>query len=410
MRLDTSVKFSFFNTKLFNRILRLMGICASSNTTMGSTFTSMEDKNEAKKKQGQQSNSRSGKYSNNNSTTSDHNSITNNTTKSHHTEPINDIIVGRSGEFYTCSDDKTICHLNSNQQSTSSQIIQRWSEHKRSVTRMTYGTATDTLWTCSRDLTMKLWKRGEENSICTIKDGHDLNITALSLSPNESLLCSGSRDTTVCLWDIDTGARIFRKKTSRNLVTCMQWMNADTVVQGSEDLKLRLWDCRDHTLEATSTMTGYIYFPLCIDVIDDYYVCTGSKGFDGTGCEVRVWDMRTTKQCVSELNGHRQSVVGCRFLDNKNRIVTVSKDQTLKIWNSNVTENSENSENNSVIVDILGHTGSQFTCIDYDNAAQHIYGGAANGYSKYKYNYDDTTSEKKDSIEHMRTYSNNEEQ
>ena len=166
-------------------------------------------------------------------------------------------------------------------------------------------------------------------------------------------------------------------------------MNANTIVQGSEDLKLRMWDCRDSSIEAAATLTGYVYFPLCIDVVtDENYVCTGSKGFDGVGCELRVWDMRSTKECVSILSGHRQSVVGCRFLNgSKNSIVSVSKDQTLKVWDV---------DRNCIAVDELGHTGSQFTCVSVLDGV--VCAGAANGYSQYEYDGE------KASMEHVRTY------
>ena len=393
-----------------------MGLCSSSTshdtTTMGSTFTSMEDDNKHNPNSSTSSTAtnknRSARYNNSshhdNPDPSPSSSSTSSSTSyaSIHQEPINDILVGRTTteEIFTCSDDNTVCLLNTATTGTA-QVVHRWSEHNRPINQMAYGPRSEALWTCSRDLTMKMWRRGNENSLQTIEDGHELNITAICLNSTESLLCSGSRDTSVCLWDVATGTKVFRKKTSRNLVTCMQWMNENTVVQGSEDLKLRTWDCRDRTVEAAATMTGYVYFPLCIDVIDDggLYVCTGSKGFDGVGCEVRLWDMRTTKQCVSIVSGHRQSVVGCRFLGrNKNSIVSVSKDQTLKVWDI---------ASERIVLNELGHTGSQFTCVDVGGGGGGdrctVYGGAASGYSKYVYDNEDST------IAHVHTHSTNNE-
>lgn len=60
-------------------------------------------------------------------------------------------------------------------------------------------------------------------------------------------------------------------------------------MQGSEDLKVRLWDPRAGTLRCTSTWEGYVYFPLCLDVSpDEHSVLTSSKGFGGVGCEAKV--------------------------------------------------------------------------------------------------------------------------
>ena len=379
---------------------RYMGLCSSAeqtNNSMGSTFTSMEDDTNKHTVSANKSGatSRAGRYGGSSATTTtstsnnNNNINNNNNNKSVHTEPINDVIVGAlSTELFTCSDDTTVCLLDTTK-SGAEHVVQQWKEHKRPVSRMTYGANTDALWSCSRDLTMKMWRRDQSASVQTIEDGHSLNITALALNPSESILCSGSRDTTVCLWDVTKGALVRRKKTSRNLVTCLKWLSESTVVQGSEDLKLRVWDCRDHVIQAAATMTGYVYFPLCMDVIEEHYVCTGSKGFDGVGCEVRLWDMRKN-QCVKEMSGHRQSVVGCQFYGSKDAIVTVSKDQMLKIWSP---------ESHTSIADVLGQTSSQFTCVaaarvgmggsggGHGSGASSgwLYCGAASGYSKYKY-------------------------
>ena len=129
-------------------------------------------------------------------------------------------------------------------------------------------------------------------------EGHELTVTGLVLDPaGEGTLVSGSRDSTVRVWDIETEAQVRSAEISRNLVTCMAWVPGErVVVQGSEDLSVRLWDVRETSLKAAQTLAGYVYFPLCVDVSGDgRYFLTGSKGFDGVGCELRIWDRRMGK-------------------------------------------------------------------------------------------------------------------
>ena len=171
---------------------------------------------------------------------------------------------------------------------------------------------------------------------------------------------SGSRDTSVRLWDVEAGKQTRKWEFARNLVTCMCLASGgkgggggggaiggggpeQTVLQGAEDLHVRVWDARQAGLRAAATLGGYVYFPLCIDMSSDgNRFVTGSKGFDGVGCEIKVWDLRAGK-VLHEMTGHQQDVTGCIFLDGgggggagggSDRVVSVSKDMTVKVWDA----------------------------------------------------------------------------
>ena len=122
-----------------------MGLCSSSTshdntTTMGSTFTSMEDDNKHNPNSSTSSTAtnknRSARYNNSshhdNPDPSPSSSSTSSSTSyaSIHQEPINDILVGRTTteEIFTCSDDNTVCLLNTATTGTA-QVVHRWSEH-----------------------------------------------------------------------------------------------------------------------------------------------------------------------------------------------------------------------------------------------------------------------------------------
>lgn len=52
------------------------------------------------------------------------------------------------------------------------------------------------------------------------------------------------------------------------------------------------------------------------------------------GCEGRLWDRRmsSNKSCVYQFHAHQQDATSCTFL-NDEYAATVSKDQTICIWN-----------------------------------------------------------------------------
>ena len=96
---------------------------------------------------------------------------------------------------------------------------------------------------------------------------------------------------------------------------------------------------------------------LALDVsADGRYLLTTSKGFNGVGCEARVWDLRrgdgealvapgtmaappsgTAAQARAPFTGHQQDATGCAFLPrgaagSEQAFVTASKDGSLRVW------------------------------------------------------------------------------
>lgn len=88
------------------------------------------------------------------------------------------------------------------------------------------------------------------------------------------MACTGARDYTVRLWDLETADCVQTGKIARNVVTFVRRVPGErAVLQASEDLRLRVWDVRDmstaaQTLEARGgegeTLTNADMFSLFI--------------------------------------------------------------------------------------------------------------------------------------------------
>ncbi|GMH92524.1 hypothetical protein TrST_g7244 [Triparma strigata] len=215
--------------------------------------------------------------------------------------------------------------------------------HERSVNCVEGCSSTGTVFSASRDTTVRAWTN--EGAGCEFH-GHTLTVMAVSATLGGELVVSGGRDYAVKVWDSSTGQCTSTSKISRNLVTCLQFFKDGgcKFAQGSEDLTMRIWDVRiisNTSSHASTSLTfgKYVYFPLDCDTSScSNYVCTSSKGFDGSGCEGRIWDVRKPDVPLHVLSGHQQDAVGCAFLEglgeNGGRLmVTVSKDETIKVWN-----------------------------------------------------------------------------
>jgi WD40 repeat protein len=101
--------------------------------------------------------------------------------------------------------------------------VQSWSGHEKDVTKVIYCHRIDKYVSGSRDKSVKVWQptstgSTKQNKCLLNMVGHDMVVTALTASPDNSHLISGSRDNRLCLWDLQTGQLLSSVNISRNLV------------------------------------------------------------------------------------------------------------------------------------------------------------------------------------------------
>jgi WD40 repeat protein len=240
-------------------------------------------------------------------------------------------------------------------QTAAASPVSVWTPHSRAVNRIVLGEKLQMIYSCSRDTTVAITPVTDKpaSETTTVLRGHQLNVSTVAVDGAEQMLCSGGRDTQTIFWDLTTSHIAAKNTTPQNVVTCSTWLPGEALVaQGSEDLSVKLWDPRTPLRVPAQTLRGFIYFPLSIAAYgsgnenDSTYLLTSSKGFNGVGCEARVWDRRTGQQVV-EFQGHQQDATACCFLpsaSNKRELdvesgslppvlpVTASKDGTVKVW------------------------------------------------------------------------------
>lgn len=108
-------------------------------------------------------------------------------------------------------------------------------------------------------------------------------------------------------------------------------MNDVTAIQTSEDLKLRVCDIRKKNIEYSETINVGDNFATCCDT-KDHFVITGHRGFSGSGCEVKLWDLRKNQMvvCIKE---HEMPVEAVKFYEDS--FVSCGKDGKIVIYKNN---------------------------------------------------------------------------
>lgn len=115
--------------------------------------------------------------------------------------------------------------------------------------------------------------------------GHRSPITSVVFHPVFSILASASEDTTIKIWDYETGEFERTLKGHTKAVQCLSFdPKGNYLVSCSADLTIKLWD-----------------------LVNDY-------------------------QCVKTLYGHDHSVSGVSFLPSGDIIASASRDKSVKLW------------------------------------------------------------------------------
>jgi F-box and WD-40 domain protein 1/11 len=110
----------------------------------------------------------------------------------------------------------------------------------------------------------------------------------------------------------------------------------DTLVSGSRDKSIRIWDLSTYRLKA-QPLYGHHASVLCLQFDDrpeeDIIVSGGSDNY------VIVWKFSTGEIIKKMTDAHTESVLNLRF--DERYLVTCSKDKTIKIWNRREISNTD---------------------------------------------------------------------
>nr|XP_022919817.1 notchless protein homolog 1 [Onthophagus taurus] len=161
--------------------------------------------------------------------------------------------------------------------------------------------------------------------------GHAEAVISVSFSPNGRHLASGSGDTTVRFWDINTQSPLYTCKGHNNWVLCIAWSpNSKKLASACKSGKLIIWD-PENGQQIGKAMIGHKQWITCLSWepyhsnTECRFIATSSKD-----CDVRIWDtiLGTT---VRTLAGHLKSVTVVKW-GGSGLIYTASQDRTVKVW------------------------------------------------------------------------------
>lgn len=182
----------------------------------------------------------------------------------------------------------------------------------------------DILVTGAYDRTFKVWSISKGSLIRTVQTEA---VWCLQFAGPDRL-CTGHGDNCIRVWDTTTWTCVRVLKGHAATVMCLQ-CEGNLVCSGSWDNTLRLWNLDNAPgEELVTTFTGHTKAIWCLQFKDNIVV-SGSE--DKT---VRVWDMKTGL-CIRVLQGHN-GIIRCVQIQG-HMLYSGGDDKTIKEWGTEPT-------------------------------------------------------------------------
>ena len=152
-----------------------------------------------------------------------------------------------------------------------------------------------------------------------------------SVSCREGKLVSAGRDCTTRVWDVESAKVVCKRKIDRNLATQNRWICNNTFVQTSEDLHMRIFDIREKPFKPQIQVKVDTNFATTCDLFEQRLMATGHRGFNGSGAEVKHWDLAKLTEPIFVFAKHQFTPESVRFLCSTPITVSAAKDSYLHI-------------------------------------------------------------------------------
>ena len=178
----------------------------------------------------------------------------------------------------------------------------------------------------SRRGEVRVWKeRGR--LLHLVWQAHTDVVSTLAFSPDGSILASGSWDGTLKLWNLPSGALLWRGRHT-NSISCLAFSPDGRLLASSgRDATVQFWDAHNGTNLQILPHPGSVYRVTWSP--DGGLLASGD--FAGS---IRLWQVQKTApaRCVQTIEGHTDRVLGLAFAPDGRTLASGSWDRTVKLW------------------------------------------------------------------------------
>ena len=197
--------------------------------------------------------------------------------------------------------------------------------HTKWIGRIAWSPDGRLLATPGADSTVRVWDTDTGQSV-RILERHAGTVFGVAWSPDGRLLSSGGLDSTVRVWDVGTGQLVRTLEGHTEIVYGVSWSpDGRLLASCGGDKTVRVWDAgTGHPVRTLAGHTERVFEVSWSPDVGLLASCGGDK-------TVRVWDAGTGHP-IRTLAGHTGSVIGVSWSPDGRLLASGGSDQTVRIW------------------------------------------------------------------------------
>ncbi len=158
--------------------------------------------------------------------------------------------------------------------------------------------------------------------------GHTDGVSSVAISPDYSLLASGSNDNSVIIWDVQTGEHQLTLSGHNDRVRTVTFsQDGQILISGGDDELIRFWDVASGKQILTiAGHAGHVSEVMCSpngELLASY----------GTDKMIHLWNAHTG-EFLHTLTGHSGSVSSISFSHDSRRLASGNQDGKIRIWDT----------------------------------------------------------------------------
>nr|XP_003228068.1 PREDICTED: U5 small nuclear ribonucleoprotein 40 kDa protein [Anolis carolinensis] len=223
--------------------------------------------------------------------------------------------------------------------------------HSGAVMEIHYNTDGSMLFSASTDKTVAVWDSETGERVKRLKGHTSFVNSCYPARRGPQLVCTGSDDGTVKLWDIRKKAAVQTFQNTYQVLAVTFNDTSDQIISGGIDNDIKVWDLRQNKL--TYTMRGHAdYNQLQISIKINVCLLTAHLDF----VLVRIWDVRPfapKERCVKILQGNvhnfEKNLLRCSWSPDGSKIAAGSADRFVYVWDTT---------SRRILYKLPGHAGS----------------------------------------------------
>ena len=209
------------------------------------------------------------------------------------------------------------------------QVFNHYSDRAEGIYSIAFSpTSSDTFATADWDGKIKIWRNNPDGTqkLTRTLPGHEDTVSQIKYSPDGKFIASASWDTTIKLWDVESGNLINTLQGHKSGINSIAFSNdGQTLISGSEDKTIKLWSLEDKP-KLTKTLKGHT------DSIKTVIVSSDSKLIASAGYDNKIMLWTISGELLQTIDAHNLAITSLAFTPDSNTLASASWDNTVKLW------------------------------------------------------------------------------